>query len=294
MIKPELLTLFCAVIENKNITKSAEKMGLSQPRASKMLTQLDDILGFQSFKRVKRRLQPTADGKLFYQYAKETLYSLEQLDNKAKQIKLADKNKIIIAAMPSIANGFLVEVIAEFTQQHPDIKIQLILESSPEVINAVKKGTVDIGIAMRVPSAAAYYLEHIKAEKVAIIPKQHPLEDQDILSCQQLIKYPFVYIGVTPMNKVSEDELFNFFKKLPEISFHTSTHTVGCHFVANNMGCAIIDPYTAKSNYPLGYSIKELKEDIPFHFSILSSNISYDSEIKSTFFHFLKTKCASI
>jgi DNA-binding transcriptional LysR family regulator len=294
MIKPELLKLYCEVIESKNITNSAKKMGISQPRASKMLQQIDDTLGFDSFKRIKRRLHPTEEGMLFYQHAKETISSLEQLGNKAKEIKEADNNKIVISAMPSVANGFLVEVIAEFKQIHPNAKVQLILENSPTTIKEVKKGTVDIGIAMRAQHSTAYQLQQVRTNKVAIIPTSHPLKTNTTISCQQLSDSPFVYIGLASMEKIYDDDIFSYFDKIPTITLHTSAHTVGCHFVANNLGCAIVDPYTAKSNEKLGYTIKKLKETIPFNFSILTPSNIGSSKIKIAFFNLLTKKCSDI
>lgn len=294
MIKPELLKLYCEVIESKNITKSAEKMGISQPRASKMLQQLDDTLGFDSFKRIKRRLHPTEEGMLFYHHAKETISSLEQLGNKAKEIKEADNNKVVISAMPSVANGFLIEVIAEFKENHPNAKVQLILENSPTTIKEIKKGTVDIGIAMRAQHSTAYQLHQIRTNKVAIIPTNHPLKTKIKISCRQLADSPFVYIGLASMEKIYDDDIFSYFDKMPYISLHTSAHTVGCHFVANNLGCAIVDPYTAKSNEKLGYTIKELKETIPFNFSILTPSNTFNAKIKTEFFNLLTQKCSEI
>ncbi len=69
------LQAFKGVFEAKTVTEAAHRLKCSQPRVSRLLQDLEDDIGFPLFFREKQRLEPTAEGKLFYKEIKEQFLS---------------------------------------------------------------------------------------------------------------------------------------------------------------------------------------------------------------------------
>ncbi|MGF1734943.1 LysR family transcriptional regulator [Photobacterium satsumensis] len=270
-------------METRNVTKSAKMLSVSQPAASKMLNQLEERVGFQLFTKVRGRLKPTQDGLNFYRHAKHTVTSFEQLEGFAKRIKRGEGERLNISALPAMCNGALINAISHYKESHPTVNVQLKMEPSPDVISSVLKGKSDVGIAMRVEGASQLSICDMVKSKVAIVPNEHPLSAFDEISCNDLAEYDFIYIGVRTGDEIYQDSLFDNFDVVPKATYITTTYSVGCHFVAQGLACAIVDPYTAESNSNLGYKIVQLKEFLPFNFSILSSSLSSNHENATDF-----------
>lgn len=261
-------------MQTLNVTKTAKMLGMSQPAASKVLSQLEHRVGFKLFSNERGRLKPTKEGLNFYTQARYTLNSLEQLDNYIIRARQGKHEQLVISAMPAMCNGVLIKSISEFKKIKPDVNIQLNLASSPDVIDSVVKGQADIGIAMRVERSSQYMMHEVVQHKVAIVPLDHPLSNADIVSCNELAQYDYIYIGVNTGQDVYQDPIFNLFETVPKITYTTSAYSVGCHFVSQGLACAIVDPYTACSNMALGYNVIHLKESIPFNFSIIRTKLN--------------------
>ena len=62
MIETRLLQYFLAVARERNITRAAETLFISQPTLSKQMMELEEQLGRQLFVRGRRKLTLTEEG----------------------------------------------------------------------------------------------------------------------------------------------------------------------------------------------------------------------------------------
>lgn len=58
--------VFRAVFTTGTTARAAEVLHVSQPAVSKTIQEMERAIGFDLFHRVKGRLQPTAEGQLFF------------------------------------------------------------------------------------------------------------------------------------------------------------------------------------------------------------------------------------
>ncbi|WP_301211044.1 helix-turn-helix domain-containing protein, partial [Turicimonas muris] len=71
-IKVKSIKLFCSIVETGSLIAAANKNLLSAPAASRVLSQLEDRLGFKLFHRTNRNLSLTEEGADFYRIAMES------------------------------------------------------------------------------------------------------------------------------------------------------------------------------------------------------------------------------
>ena len=78
----ELYRIFYTVANNKNITKAAEELNISQPAISKSIKNLEEQLGGQLFVRTKRGVILTNEGREFYNYIKQAIEYISSAENR--------------------------------------------------------------------------------------------------------------------------------------------------------------------------------------------------------------------
>lgn len=75
----EHLNLVLQIEECSSLSDAARKLFISQPTVSKMLKSIEDELGFTLFVRSKAGVTPTLSGRIFLDYARDTLERLRNL-----------------------------------------------------------------------------------------------------------------------------------------------------------------------------------------------------------------------
>ena len=76
-LKTRQLLLLVAIGDEGNIHRAAEILNMSQPAASKLLKDLEDVLGISLFERLPRGMRPTWYGETMIRHARIALASLQ-------------------------------------------------------------------------------------------------------------------------------------------------------------------------------------------------------------------------
>lgn len=263
-MKFELLRAYRAVMRYGNVTRAAEMIGATQPGVSRMLMQLEHQLGFKLFERIKGKLYPTPEGEQFYQEVEHTYKGIERLGDTARRIKNKEFGTVRICAMPALAIGFLPRVIATFNKAFPNINVVLTTDRSQQVIEQVRAGLCDIAIAMHAEPSTDYSTEIIKVPKVCLLPLEHPLSDKTELTCADLSGLSLITTEQDSHHHQEMAELFHQAGVALNIAHETSMNASCCHYVANRLGVALVDPFSASSHKPLGYEVRPFTPQIPF------------------------------
>ncbi|MEM9727399.1 MAG: LysR family transcriptional regulator [Myxococcota bacterium] len=135
------LRLFLSVAELSGVSAAARQLSLSPASASARLARLEDELGFRLFTRTTRAVSLTTDGSEFLPYAKEALGTLEAGLGLVRGETSHLQGTIRITMPGSFGRMHVIPLMAEFQEQHPDVKLDLRL--SDEVLD-VTEGAYDL------------------------------------------------------------------------------------------------------------------------------------------------------
>ncbi|MGY9202109.1 DNA-binding transcriptional regulator YeiE [Citrobacter freundii] len=136
------LEVFAEVLKSGSTTQASVMLALSQSAVSAALTDLEGQLGVQLFDRVGKRLVVNEHGRLLYPRA---LALLEQT-TEIEQLFREDNGAIRVYASSTIGNYILPAMIARYRHDFPDLPLELSVDNSQDVINAVLDFRVDIGL----------------------------------------------------------------------------------------------------------------------------------------------------
>lgn len=137
------LRLFLRVAATHNISSAGAELGLSPAVASVHLNKLEESLGVRLVHRTTRRVSLTEEGLAFFHHAEDVLSSVEAAKASVGAGSESPSGTLRVAAPASFGRMHLIPALKEFTQQHPNLNIDLML--SDTIIDLVEGG-FDIAI----------------------------------------------------------------------------------------------------------------------------------------------------
>jgi LysR family cys regulon transcriptional activator len=149
IMKLQQLRYLAAVAQTDlNITAAAEKLHTSQPAVSKQLKLLEDELGFNIFVRSGRTLTKiTPPGQQVIDRALKVLGEVKNIKGISAELKGENNGVLSIGTTHTQARYVLPQVIKQFRQQYPDVKLQLHQGTSEQIAEMVALDRIDLSIA---------------------------------------------------------------------------------------------------------------------------------------------------
>ena len=180
-----LLKALDALLDERSVTRAAERLSLTQPAVSGMLTRLRECFDDPLFTRTQRGIIPTLRALELAQPVKSILAEVaELLHPKAFDPSSADMT-IKIAATDYALRAVIVPFMAALRLQAPGIRVAVLPVSNDQLLAQFERG--DIDVALITPETAPSEL-HCKAlyneEYVCLMRQDHPLAQQDALTLE--------------------------------------------------------------------------------------------------------------
>jgi len=186
--------LVVAVADHGNITRAAERVGMTQSGASQALALMEETLGVQLFSRESRQTLPTAIGLPVIEQARLMLGALETIRQTVDSVRPMLRGTIRLASFPMVLASFLPPLLRQFNRLYPGIEVVALEVSDDEVETLLAAGLVDVGVVLNpTPERNAGPLG--RDEWVAVVPAGHPLAlrgTEQGVSLQELTALPFV------------------------------------------------------------------------------------------------------
>lgn len=135
-----------SIYEEKNLTKAAKKLFVSQPALSYRISQMEEELGVQIINSDGRMIHFTEEGEYLVNWSKKELKHLQNMKEFIATIRGNKSKKIHIGVVNNFARYKLSPIIEDFKKSHPDIEVKLSIGSSSEVLSLIKTGKVNVAI----------------------------------------------------------------------------------------------------------------------------------------------------
>ncbi len=137
------LKIFEATARLGRLTAAADEQAISQSAASQALKELELMLGFALFQRIGRELVITDAGRAALPKVAQILQSLSSLMHSDADML---SGTLRIAASVTIASYLLPFLLADFIAQHAQVIPDVRICNSEEVLEAVAKAQVNLGL----------------------------------------------------------------------------------------------------------------------------------------------------
>lgn len=189
------LRLFVAIADARNLTRGAERVHLAPSSASHRMRSLEESMGTPLLIREPRGISLTRAGDALLRHARQVLAQLEQMHADLTPYAKGVRGHVSLWANTHATHAFLPDSLSSFLRRHPQVTITLEEHTSPEVVLAVARGEVDVGVVADTVEGAEVELIPYRADRLVLIaPSDHPIAQRPSALFAEVLDYPFVML----------------------------------------------------------------------------------------------------
>jgi LysR family transcriptional regulator, hca operon transcriptional activator len=240
------LRYFVAVAQAGSLTVAAErKLHTSQPSLSRQIRDLEAKVGVQLLTRRARGIELTPAGRAFLDPARLVLSQVEAAAEAARRVAHPAKPCFTMGFLTGHELRWMPEALRILRDEVPNIDVMISSQYSPQLANALSKGTVDAAFLRREKGARGLtFRTLVKEPLVVVLPSDHRLAALKAISPGDLVGETFV--GVSATAPVLRGVIHNYLKRfgITITPDHEIDHVVmGVSLIASTDGVALLPAY---------------------------------------------------
>ncbi|WP_250474092.1 LysR family transcriptional regulator [Caballeronia sp. GAFFF1] len=193
----------------RNLRIAAEQMHITQPAATKILSDLEAMFDAPLFERLPREMRPTDLGTLSVRYASTTLSNLGKFSSEFATLKNGGYGHLTVGFIPASAAQLVTAAIKEIQRRRPRLIIKLVEQSSDQLAAWLEERRIDVmvGRPTEARHEALFYVVELSAEPVrAVVGQHHPLLEERRVEMTSLGQWPWIlYPQGTAMRQLFEE-----------------------------------------------------------------------------------------
>lgn len=259
------IEIFRVVMTNGTTARAAEVLHISQPAVSKTIQELERSLGFALFHRTKGRLQPTAEGQLFFREVEHAFLGLNYLQSAAARIRDYGSGELRIACLSALSTNVVPRALKSFMDRHPNIAVTFQAHMSSVVRDLVASGQFDLGLAADEIDRTGVDVHAFARFRVACaLPKGHPLERLDVIRPSDLDGQAFIALAPEDTTRAQAERAFAKAGAKVQTVIETPYSTTICAMVAAGIGVGLVNPLTAEPYLEKGLVLRPFEPAVHF------------------------------
>ena len=261
---------FRATMLSGTITGAAKLLSITQPSASRLISDLEASLGFTLFERAKGRLQPTPEGMRFYQEVERAFTGLDKLERTAAQIREERTGHLMVHVSPALSANLIPAALKLFVKSRPGVRVTVEVRSPVTIFESLQAQTTDVAVSNSFADLPGIMQEPlINATFVCAIPPGHRLARKSLITPEDLEGEDFIGLSPEgPLNWNSIDRMLD--DAGVKVSARVSSQRAhSCYaMVAEGLGVGLLDPFSAKNWTSNGVTIRPFRPKIQFLYSL--------------------------
>lgn len=242
-INLELYKVFYFVALEKNLTKAAQRLFISQPAITQSIKKLEDQIGYSLFYRTKHGMNLTEAGTVLYDYLKVHIECVIEAKQKIKEV-IEEKNNIIrIGAGNTLFKNNVIEPLKKFKQKYPNIIIEVLDGSTKELFQQLENNLLDV-LLINMPTMydTTYQIQTIEKVQDAFIASKDLKEYQNrCFSFQELNELPLVLQKSSSSSKRFLEKLCKKYNTELNPSYELLTYSLVLDFVKAGLAVGFIN-----------------------------------------------------
>ncbi len=224
------LALILAIRRHGTMHRAANALNMTQSTASKMLGDLEELLGALLFNREPRGMTPTALGRFAADQAQDILGRIDRFVQEFEILRDGGHGMLVIGAIMGAAPDLVAGTVAEIKKRHPLLTVHLLGETSDNILDMLETSEIDLAVGRFSTDrhALLFSFEPLAEEPLVLVTRAgHPLtgehgpHDLSKLSIwpwvlqprstpsRQILDRAFLDVGIeTPRNHVESVSIF--------------------------------------------------------------------------------------
>ncbi len=132
------------VYKEKNFTRAAEKLFITQPALSMAIQKVEERLGMPIFDRSTRPISLTDAGYAYLDYIESARHLDAEFEQQIRDIKELDKGRVVVGGSHYLNAYILPQILAGFLKKYPNVEIEIKEASSAELAERLRRQELDV------------------------------------------------------------------------------------------------------------------------------------------------------
>ena len=237
MIKLEQYKIFNEAAATLSFSKAAKNLFISQSAVSQTINILEKELNTQLFIRLNKGVVLTKEGMLLHKNITEALALITSVENELTHYKELKAGQLNIGAGDAICENYLIDLLKQYHQLYPLIKINVVNGTTRETIEHLKNGTIDLAF-INMP----YEDESITIKKCLTIHDIFISKEKDnhIYDYQELANKELILLEKSSNSRNYIDKYFAGEGVLLKPEMELGAHNLLLEFTHANLGYACV------------------------------------------------------
>ncbi len=197
-LKLSHLRLLSALGDTGKLTQAAASVGISQPAASRLVAEIERIVGHPVHERSGRGIEMTSIGRALALRAQRVQIELDDAARDLAEIAAGGVGHVRIGTVTGAALDRVLPALREEQQLHPNVTIDVAVSASEALCEQLLAGRLDFALG-RIPEGSdGEGLEFfaLETEPVALIARRdHPLLAKATVTASDVMAYDWVMPG---------------------------------------------------------------------------------------------------
>lgn len=203
-----------------SFSKAAQVLFISQPSLSAAMKELEAELRFEILYRSRKGVTFTPQGELVLEEARTVMEAVKRIRNIEYQEIDSIKGKLRVGGIPYFCDVLLVDTLMKVQKLHPNVSGQIVEDDSDHLLKQVAEENLDIAIIMtsyldetdrrnELSKIKVEYHRLFNDEMAFVVRNNHPLLDEECISIDQALQYPYITHRKTP-SPITQRIIHNF------------------------------------------------------------------------------------
>jgi len=158
---------FYWVVQLKSVSRAAEKLFITQSAMSSRIAALEDELGVLLLDRRDKQFRLTVAGMRFFSHSQRLLALQREI--RGEMGAGARKVSLRIGVIESVLHSWLLEWVQHTRKADPDFELELSVETTPVLVDQVKRGALDLAFAALPSSGESLRSRELPAMEMAFV-----------------------------------------------------------------------------------------------------------------------------
>ena len=254
------LNYFMEIAKQKNISKAATYLFLTQSSLSQFLAKEEEELGVKLFIRDKKGLKLTHAGELYKEACEKILDAKTELYHSLADLEQSKTGITKVGITPQWGGLAFANVMPEFLKKYPLSSLKFIEDTAYPLIEAISGNEIDLAlIALNDYVSLQYPKFLIQREELFLAVPQDFITEEILQQNGEIIpmarlnifqEFPFILSRERTMIRDITDDMFRSAGFIPKVTCEINNHLASLEMTSKNLGISII---------PRCYMIKEYK-----------------------------------
>ncbi|HSV81710.1 MAG TPA: LysR family transcriptional regulator [Ramlibacter sp.] len=191
-----LLRVFAAVYAEKNVTRAAVRLEMSQPAISNAMARLRRTMDDPLFVRTSRGMEPTALAVRLAQPVEQALELLRTTFDSGDQFDPKTATKTFRVLMSDAGEAAVIpQLVARLDEAAPHVRVHAVVAPHAQYANLLEEGSADLAVGnLRFLTAGFYQQRLFNDPYRCICSPGHPLARNKQLSLRQFVEAAHVAV----------------------------------------------------------------------------------------------------